>query len=275
MNRGADEEILKTNVALAESLVAALEDCGTRPHLLFSSSTHSEGDTAYGRSKRNASEILGRWSEKTNATFANMILPHVFGEHGRPFYNSVVSTFCHQLAIGEQPVVHEDGNLELLHTQNLAAQIVRFIEDGASGDIRLDGRAIRVSELLARLDSLAGSYRSGVIPDLREAFDLQLFNTYRSYLFPDTYPVELQRHSDDRGSLIEAVKSGHGGQAFASWTEPGITRGEHFHLGKIERFLVINGDATIRIRRLFDDRIHEFEVSGRRPSSRIPATPNC
>ena len=261
-----NDDILKTNVALAESLVRALEDCGGRPHVLFSSSTHCEGDTAYGRSKRNASQILSRWSEQAKAPFTNMILPHVFGEHGRPFYNSVVSTFCHQLANGEQPAVHKNSDLELLHTQDLSGQIVRFIEDGTFGELRLDGKKISVSELLLRLESLAEPYRIGVIPDLRESFDLQLFNSYRSYLFPDAYPVELERHSDDRGSLVEAVKTGHGGQAFASWTEPGITRGEHFHLGKIERFLVVGGDATIRVRRLFEERIHEFQVSGTRPS---------
>lgn len=265
MNRGEDELVEQTNIALAKELCDALTRCDHKPNLVFSSSTHSLGDTAYGRSKKEASTILGEWARGAGSAFANLILPHVFGERGRPFYNSVVSTFCHQLAISETPEIHQDGSLELLHTQDVADLIVSAVEQDLAGDIRPDGVKISVSALLKKLEELSGSYRDGIIPDLRQEIDLQLFNTYRSYLFPAAYPMSLTLHTDDRGSLFEAVKSDHGGQAFMSSTKPGITRGEHFHCSKIERFLVMKGDATIRIRRLFDGHVHEFLVSGENP----------
>jgi UDP-2-acetamido-2,6-beta-L-arabino-hexul-4-ose reductase len=103
------------------------------------------------------------------------------------------------------------------------------------------------------------------VPELGDDFQLSLFNTYRSYLYPNRFPVALTLHSDTRGSLFEAVKTMHGGQAFLSHTHPGITRGNHYHKEKFERFLVIKGEAVIRIRKMFAKEIFEFKVSGEKP----------
>ena len=266
MNRGKDAEIAQVNLGLAEALVGAMARVGRRPHIVFSSSTHIDLDTAYGRSKRAAAEVFDRWANSQGARFTNLVLPHVFGEGGQPFYNSVVSTFCYQLAKGTQPRIDNDGQLELLHAQEVADHALVAIRDGATGDIRPSGRRIRVSGMLKRAYHLADRYRSGVIPRFDDLFDLRLFNTYRSYLFPDFYPKRLELHSDDRGSLFEAVKTDNGGQAFLSTTRPGITRGDHFHFNKVERFLVVQGEAVIRLRRMFDHRVGEFRVSGDQPA---------
>ena len=266
MNRGEDEAVEKTNIELADALRAAMLRTSRKPHVLFSSSSHISGDSAYGRSKRRAAEILAHWAADSGGRFSNLILPHVFGESGRPFYNSVVSTFCYQLANDEEPEIKVDAELELFHTQDVARLIVDVIDNESAGDIRPTGFKMSVSDLLARLENLATTYAGGVIPDLDEPIDLALFNTYRSYLFPAAYPVSLQVRSDDRGSLFEAVKSQHGGQAFLSTTRPGITRGDHFHFAKVERFLVVSGSARIRIRRLYDDQVHEFPVDGDNPA---------
>jgi UDP-2-acetamido-2,6-beta-L-arabino-hexul-4-ose reductase len=125
---------------------------------------------------------------------------------------------------------------------------------------------MRVSEMLARVRDLAAAYAEGVVADLRDPLDLQLFNTYRSYLFPRHYPVPIERHRDPRGSLFEAVRTRHGGQCFLSTTRPGITRGNHYHLRKIERFLVVRGEARIRVRRLFASDVTEFSVRGDEPA---------
>ena len=266
MNRGDDADIERVNTELARRLVAALEYTGSRPHVVFASSTHIDRETAYGRSKRIAGDILKSWSERHGAPFANLILPHVFGECGRPFYNSVVSTFCHQLAVGETPRIDVDGQLELMHTQDVAQLVLDVLMQGFRGEIRPAGSPMLVSELLARLETLSRSYLDGgVIPRLDDMLTLRLFNTFRSFLFPRRYPVPLKLHTDNRGSLFEGVKSLHGGQAFLSTTRPGITRGDHFHFTKVERFLVVSGQGVIRLRRLFDDEIHEFAVSGDSP----------
>ena len=264
-NRGSDVEIEETNPALAKELVEALVRTDNRPQVFFASSIHIARDTAYGRSKRKATDILSRWARQMGARFCNLVLPHVYGEHGRPFYNSVVSTFCYQLATGDEPRIHVDGQLELLHAQDVAELILAAIRAGASGELNPDGVPIGLSELLARLRGLSDKYREGVIPEFNEPLDLRLFNTFRSYLFPEHYPVFLKLFPDDRGASFEAVKTEHGGQALLSTTRPGVTRGNHFHFNKVERFLVVKGDAEIRLRRCFHDTVTTFHVSGEKP----------
>lgn len=264
-NRGRDSEVSDTNPGLARQLVQACEDADVRPHIIYASSTHIYSDTIYGQSKKQAGETVADWAAANNSVFTNLILPHVFGEGTRPFYNSAVATFAHQLAIGDEPTVHNDSDLELVHAQEVSAEILRIMKKGEGGDIRVSGRKITVRHVLEKLRLLAESYSREIVPDLREPFDLMLFNLYRSYLFPGAYPRSLQLHSDERGALVEGIKNLNGGQAFFSTTRPGVTRGDHFHYRKVERFLVVQGSATIRVRRLFDDRVHKFDVCGEEP----------
>jgi UDP-2-acetamido-2,6-beta-L-arabino-hexul-4-ose reductase len=268
MNRGPDAELETVNPELARKLVSAFEKADTRPHLIFSNSTHQDRDTAYGRGKKEAAKIFQAWSGKTRAPFTNLILPHVFGEFGKPFYNSVVSTFCHQLAHQETPKIIDDGKLELLHAQDLASKCMQIIHDKKLGDQRLQGTPVTVSSLMERLTQMDQQYRSMIVPSLETPLDVRLFNTLRSYLFPKHYPVTLKVHSDDRGYLFESVKCKSGGQSFISATRPGITRGNHFHTKKFERFVVTSGEAEIRLRKVFDSEKEtvKFTVRGDQPS---------
>ena len=265
MNRGGQEEIARTNVWLAERLVACAERAECRPHVVYSSSLHETRDTPYGRSKKQAGEILLRWAEKSGGRATVLVLPHVFGEGGRPFYNSVVATFCYQLANQLEPTVNADGELELLHAQDVARMALESVLDGTVGTRRIAGQPIRVLELSEKLRTMAIAYRSMVVPSLWQPLDLRLFNTYRSYLFPAQYPMRFTQHADARGRLFECVRTIHGGQCFVSTTRPGVTRGNHFHTRKFERFAVIGGEAVIRLRRLFDQAVHEFPVRGDEP----------
>jgi UDP-2-acetamido-2,6-beta-L-arabino-hexul-4-ose reductase len=124
-----------------------------------------------------------------------------------------------------------------------------------------------VTAIVKKLLKFRDLYSRGDIPDITDPFDLDLFNTYRSFCFPSHYPIYPQRHSDQRGELFDCLRA-HGGQSqvFCSSTRPGFTRGEHFHLKKVERFLVIRGKAEIALRRLFDDEVIRFAVSGERPA---------
>ena len=266
MNRGDEEEVYATNVRLAQNLVAACKAAQVNPHILFANSTHSLGESRYGASKRDAACAFGEWAELKGARFTNLILPHVFGEHGRPFYNSVVHTFCSQIAKGEKPEIRVDGDLELLHASDVAAlalESIRCTDSDAMNSVQPAGVKMKTSELLAKLEAFHRSYREErTVPNLRNALDLRLFNTYRAALYPAAFPVDLTLHSDDRGWLFEAVREDNGGQTFLSTTRPGVTRGNHYHYHKVERFLVVSGEAVIRIRRLFDDKIEEFRVSG-------------
>jgi UDP-2-acetamido-2,6-beta-L-arabino-hexul-4-ose reductase len=265
MNRGDDQEIERVNIELTRQLVAACKQTNARPQVLLANSTHRDRDTGYGRSKRQSADLLAAWASEAGAIFTDLVLPNVYGEGGRPFYNSVVATFCHQLASGEEPKIIQDGQLELVHAQTVAREVLAAIAGRVAGEVRVLGDRLSVSECLQKLQIFDRSYRGHLIPELKTDVDLDLFNTYRSYLYPGHYPVSLQLHSDARGHLYEAVKSLHGGQCFISTTKPGITRGNHYHTRKFERFLVLNGDAVIRIRKLLTREIVEFKVSGSVP----------
>lgn len=265
MNRGDDAEIERTNVDLTARLIRALEKSNSAVHLVFASSAHIDRDTAYARSKRKAAELVGAWAARAGARATILVLPHVFGEGGKPFYNSVVSTFCHQLAASELPQIVVDGDLELVHAQRVSELALDAIAGKKTGQLRPGGEKMKVSALLETLRGMSDSYRNMIIPDLRRPIDLDLFNTYRSYLYPRHYPVPLPLRTDPRGALFEAIKSHNGGQSFISTTKPGSTRGNHYHRRKVERFLVLQGKASIKLRRLFSDKVVEFAVDGAVP----------
>jgi len=268
MNRGDEQRIEAANIAITRDLVAALRRTNSRPAIAYANSTHCCRDTGYGRGKRASAELLEQWGAESGARVGNFILPHVFGEGGKPFYNSVVSTFCHQLARFEEPLIEIDGELELLHAQDVAKHLIAWLCNGNAygGCQRIEGTRMRVSAMLERLRMLLKRYvEQGTLPNLVAHLDLCLFNTLRSYLYPALYPRPLKLNKDARGELFEAVKADQGGQIFLSTTLPDATRGNHWHLSKIERFLVVGGRGTIRIRKLFSDEVLSFEVSGDAP----------
>ena len=265
INRADDSALEAGNIGLAETLVKAMQETSCVAHVVYANSIQCEWDIPYGRGKQGAHEVLAAQAADTGAAYSNLVLPHLFGECGKPYYNAAVFTFCQKLVDGEALEVNPEGRLELLHAQQVMDLALAAYRDRRTGTLRPSGTEISVPAVAERLTRLYQSYTGGVIPDLRDGLDLQLFNMLRSFMFPAHYPVALTLNTDDRGSLFEAVKTDHGGQAFLSTTHPGITRGNHFHFHKVERFLVIRGEAVIRIRRLFTDEVHEFHVTGDEP----------
>lgn len=266
VNRGEPDFVFEENQKISDRLISFLDHSGNRPHIVFSNSMHIDRQTEYGKTKKQAAEKIKNWCDKNDAIFTNLILPHVFGEMGKPFYNSVVSTFCYQLANNEILKIDQDGELELLHGHQVSLIIHQAVLNKSNGDIRSSGHKIKVSELKKLLESYKNSYLNlKVIPQFTNQTELFLFNTFRSYLFPKKYPVYLDLKTDQRGSLIETVKTDHGGQSFLSWTKPAVTRGNHWHFYKIERFCVVQGEAVIQIRSLFGKIVHEFKVTGDKP----------
>ncbi len=267
MNRGDDSAVAKTNENLAKRLAEALERTSSPKFVVYSSSTHADKNSAYGKSKKLAGEILEQAVKLNGGSTAIIVFPHLFGEQGKPFYNSVVSTFCHQISTGEPISVNGDGGLELLHCQDASDIIRNTIQRRDSGEIRPAGRRIKVSELAEKLKSMAKSYYHDLtIPSLDEQIDVQLFNTLRSFSPTKAEKTNLKLHSDDRGWLFEAVREQCGGQVFMSSTKPGITRGNHSHRHKVERFLVLRGKADISMRRLLTDETVTVSVDGESPA---------
>jgi UDP-2-acetamido-2,6-beta-L-arabino-hexul-4-ose reductase len=260
-NRGEDAEVEQTNVKLAADLAEAIAGESVPPLIVYLNSTQHLNDTPYGRSKRVAASVLG----ESGAPFLDLVLPGVFGEFGRPFYNSVVSTFCHQLSKGEQLTIHNDAPVEVVHAQDVADIVVSRLREGQVGQERVEGAHLSVRELAEQLGDLHARYEDGVVPFVSDPLQRALFNTLRSYRFPGRYPTVLSPRSDNRGRLVELSKADTGGQTFISTTAPGITRGQHYHRRKLERFVVVEGQATISLRRMFGGEVISFEVRGEDP----------
>lgn len=267
VNRAAsDDEVEAGNRQLATRLAEAIVDIGRPVHVVFANSIQSSLDNPYGRGKAAAAEILAGATSKCGGTFADVVLPNLFGEHGRPDYNSFVATFAARIAAGDTPTIVEDREVPLLHVQQAARALLDAGQHRVESRIKPAGTPATVSSVLDKLTHFDRLYRTGEIPAIADPFDLDLFNTYRSYVFPERFPIRPAVHADARGELFEAIRF-HGGrcQAYASTTVPGATRGEHYHLHKVERFVVLRGEAEIGFRRLLHDDVITFRVSGDEP----------
>ncbi|WP_345762839.1 polysaccharide biosynthesis C-terminal domain-containing protein [Leifsonia sp. McL0608] len=267
VNRASDPEVLEGNIRFAQQLASALDRATPAPSVVvFANSTQAGNGTTYGAAKQEAADILRGAAGRAGAEFVDLHLPNLFGEHGRPFYNSVVATFSHLLASGGNPEIDQDRELTLLHAQNAADALLGSVDDDALA--ALDARET-VTGLLTRLREISSVYsRGGEIPDIAHPFDRDLFNTYRAAAFPNGTPIRLRRHADNRGSFFEIVRShGGAGQSSFSTTVSGVTRGDHYHRRKVERFTVISGEATIKLRKLFSTEVFEFRLDGTSPAS--------
>jgi UDP-2-acetamido-2,6-beta-L-arabino-hexul-4-ose reductase len=274
MNRHSDPQVLyDTNLKLVILLIEALEVTNTRPHVIFSSSIQEECDNPYGKSKHDGRILFEKWAKLNQSAFTGLVIPNVFGPFGIPFYNSVVATFCHQLIHNEPPKIIIDNNLQLIYINELVELLYRRIINSslARGITKYNvphSSRNKISRILNLLENYKKTYFEGhCFPELNSRFEVNLFNTFRSYLnHSSRNPVLLKKSSDDRGVFIEAIKTSLGGQFSYSTTIPGITRGNHFHIRKLERFIVIKGKAIIELRRVGTTDILRFELNGEQPS---------
>jgi len=271
MNRHNSEAfIYKTNMQLVDNLIASLNRTKSRAHIVFSSSSQEERDNSYGRSKKEGREHLIKWAEKSGGNVTGLVIPNVFGPFGVPDYNSFIATFCYKLTHGGEPQIHADATVKLIYVGELVAEILSKIKSAVKEPIFRVPHTIeiKVSEVLERLERYKVQYfDNGQIPILDTSFDRNLFNTYRSYIDPKShFPVEFTQHNDNRGSFVEIIRMGIGGQVSFSTTLPRITRGNHYHTRKIERFAVIRGKAKISLRKIGTDEIISFELDGKKPA---------
>ncbi|GEP33643.1 epimerase [Nocardioides szechwanensis] len=267
INRAAsDAAVQQGNEDLARELAAAVVAAGRPIRLVYANSIQADLDNPYGVGKAAAASILRQAAGEVGGSLADVLLPNLFGEHGKPHYNSFVATFCRVVADGGTPSVTDDKAVLLLHAQSAAQHLIDAMEGACDVQLRPEGELKRVSEVLSLLRGFHELYERGETPALTDPFLVDLFNTYRSYTFPQMFPMHPQVHSDERGDLVETGRS-HGGtgQAFVSTTRPGFTRGDHYHLHKVERFFVVRGEAEISLRRLLHEEVVTFQLGGDRP----------
>lgn len=271
LNRHNDPQIIyDVNVELVNKLIHSLIETNSNAHILFSSSSQEDTENVYGKSKKEGRLLLANWAKRTGGSFTGLVIPNVFGPFGHPYYNSFISTFCHQLTHDEQPTIEVDGTVNLIYIGDLIKEFLAEIRSKAGKDLQVISHTDqkKVSEILNILDVYKNQYLYlGVIPNLKNNFEVNLFNTFRSYIdVEEHYPVKFIKHTDPRGEFVEVIRLNIGGQVSFSTTIPGITRGNHFHTRKIERFAVIKGEALIQMRKIGTDKILNFYLSGKEPA---------
>lgn len=271
INRLEDEKALyDINVSVTQNLVDSLKRTSSRAHVIFSSSLQENKENYYGLAKKKAREILHDWSKKADTLFSGLIIPNVFGPFGKPYYNSVVATFCHQLTHNESPKIQNDNEIQLIYVGDLVHEIMKCIIHSVNDPFyKIETKISRkVSEILKELKEFKETYfEKGEIPILKSNYEIQLFNTFRSYININSfYPKQLNCHLDDRGVFAEIIRHGISGQTSFSTTLKQITRGNHFHTRKTERFTVIKGEAIIQLRKIGSKEVLNFKLSGSKPA---------
>jgi UDP-2-acetamido-2,6-beta-L-arabino-hexul-4-ose reductase len=262
VNRASDEEVHVGNVLFAKQVARAVAMAEIPPPIVaFANSIQVGNGSVYGAAKAEAADILSAVAASVGSRFVDVYLPNIYGEHGRPFYNSVVSTFCHLLATGGTPMVDQDNEMRLLHAQDAADVLL-----GNMTSIEAIETRSTVGQLLATLGAIAAVYSTGEIPSLESPFKRNLFNTYRSFTFDQRRTISLTPRPDEKGSLQEAVRShGPAGQFSFSTTAPGDARASHFHRRKVERLTPVQGTAVISLRRLFHTTVVDIAMDATQP----------
>lgn len=265
VNRGTPHEVNDGNARLAEDLATLLRSGSSVQRVVYANSIWAGSASPYGEGKARANAVLAEAAADAGAAYVDVRLPNIFGEGGRPDYNSFVATFVHKIVSDASPEI-VDRPIRLLHVQAAAQTLI----DGLTTSLpNLEplGTETTVQTVWDTLAVMKHLYDVGDIPAFHGALDVELFNTLRWTMFPRHYPIRLTQHADNRGDLVETVRAhGSQGQTFVSTTHPRITRGEHFHLKKVERFVVIRGQARISLRQMFTDHVVSFDVSGDAPA---------
>lgn len=269
-NRASDPaDFMRINRDFAALVADGIAACARHPLLIVASSVHAEGDNEYGRSKRAGEAAMQALDDK--ATVSVWRLPNLFGKWSRANYNSVVATFCHNLARG-LPLRIDDpaAPLRLLYIDDLIDQWLALLDGGAvePGIIEPQGvHCTTVGKLARMLREMADGRASGRVAKVGDGLERALYATYVSYLQPEQFCCPLVSHADRRGSFSEFIRTPDCGQVSVLTAHPGQTRGGHYHHTKVERFLVVRGRARLRFRHLVSGQTVELTASEERPTA--------
>lgn len=264
-NRPTDvAEFRQVNAGFTETVCSALAESGRSTPLAFVSSTQAAMDNPYGDSKRAAEQIVARYGAATGAPVFVLRFPNVFGKWSRPHYNSAVATFCYNLARGLPITVSDPATpLSLLYIDDAVAVLVGLLDANrlGAGSVAIGPiHATTIGEVVALLRSFEESRRTLTVPHVGTGLPRALYATYLSYLPAEDFAYDLKRHSDSRGAFVEMLKTSDCGQFSYFTAPPGVTRGEHYHHTKSEKFLVVRGVARFAFRHLVTDETHEVIV---------------
>lgn len=278
-----DEEFITGNVGLTQKIINKLEELNKNTPILITSSIQAALDNAYGISKKQAEESLTEYGKKNSAKTYIFRLPNVFGKWCRPNYNSVVATFCNNIANNLEVTINDENKeLELVYIDDVVKEFIFTMEAYVEESEELEEIAaakeldtvnqcyfkipvsfkVTLGELARKIYEFKESRKNLTVPNLADEFTKNLYSTYLSYLPADKFSYPLKMNVDSRGSFTEFLKSTDRGQVSINVSKPGITKGNHWHHTKNEKFLVVSGEGIIQLRKIDNEEIIEYKVSG-------------
>lgn len=269
VNRPLNEKEFTTgNYDFTVQLLNLLEASGKKSPIIMSSSTQALLDNPYGKSKLAAENAMLEYSHRTGVPMIVYRLPNVFGKWCRPSYNSVVATFCHNIA-HDLPIQlnNADTSLRLIYIDDVVNEFINALRDSAPNSATLCENLtpvyqVKLGDLAAKIQSFKAMRTNLSIPDLSDAFTKKLHATYLSYLPEDQFSYSLKMNIDQRGSFTEFIKTKDRGQVSVNISRPGMVKGNHWHHTKNEKFLVVSGRGIIRFRKIGTAQVIEYPVSG-------------
>lgn len=267
INRPKDPaEFMAGNFGFTSLLLDTLKKHGNRCSVMISSSTQAALDNPYGKSKKAGEELMFAYSAVTGAPVLVYRFPNVFGKWCRPNYNSAVATFCHNIAHG-LPITVNDPNviMNLVYIDDVVSELIHALSgsparNGAYCAVPVT-HTIKLGEIVDLIYSFKASREERSIPDMSEPFAAKLYATYLSYLPEDEFSYPLTMNCDTRGSFTEMIRTPERGQISVNISKPGITKGNHWHHTKNEKFIVVSGTGFIRFRKIGNTKVIEYPVS--------------
>ncbi len=269
VNRPKEEkEFMEGNFGFTSVLLDTLKKYQIKAPILVSSSIQAALDNPYGLSKKAGEDLIFSYGKETGAKTLVYRFPNVFGKWCRPNYNSAVATFCYNIS-HDLPITVNDRNhmMTLVYVDDVVDELIRAAD---GNETRSDNyckvpieHQITLGEIVDLLYSFKESRENKFVPDMTEnSFSKNLYSTYLSYLEPENFAYKLKMNCDDRGSFTEILRTQNAGQFSVNISKPGITKGQHWHHTKNEKFVVVKGKGLIQLRQIGSDEIHNFEVDG-------------
>lgn len=268
VNRPKDEkEFMEGNFGFTSELLDLLKKHNNKAPVLITSSIQAEKDNPYGKSKKAGEDLIFAYSKETGARAFVYRLFNLFGKWSRPNYNTVVATFCYNIARDlEIQINNPDADLTLCYIDDVVEEFIRALEGNPT---QRDGYCfvpvlydIKLGQLAEKINSFKKSRADLSLPDMEDELTKKLYSTYLSFLPEDKFSYELKMNIDNRGSFTEFIRTPERGQVSVNVSKPGITKGNHWHHTKNEKFLVVSGEGLIRFRKIGSKEIIEYRVSG-------------
>lgn len=254
---------------LCDAIAAEYEKSKRHIPLVLASSTQAGNETLYGQSKLAAEKLVTALSNKTGNPSVVFRLPGVFGKWCKPNYNSVIATFCHNIARGLPIQIHDPkASLRLVYVDDVVTSFLGALEGTSSGFVwgqLTPEYTVTLADLEGHIRRFDECRSNLIVERVGNGFLRALYSTYLTYLPSSKFSYELVQHSDERGAFVEMLKTRDSGQFSYFTAHPGITRGGHYHHTKSEKFLVVNGQALFRFQHLINGELIEFEVDGKNP----------